>query len=260
MALPFASEHFEVVWLLVAAFFLFFSLPAFMVLPEDKRTGMSVAAAARWGLTSFREIVSEVWRVTELRRFLLAFFFFIDGVLTIIVMAAAVATQTFGFGDQEAIILFLIVQFSALIGAFAMARPTDKLGPKRVLNGVLILWVVVSLSALFIQTQTSFFALAIVAGFGLGSVQSASRAFFSMLVPGGRESEMFGFYALCGRSSSVLGPFLFGTVTLLAEGNQRPSFLVPLTLFVLGLFLLQRVKDPRVDQVQVHRLSPRKSQ
>ena len=76
-----------------------------------------------------------------------------------------------------------------------LARPTDKLGPKKVLQGVLMLWTAAGLTAYFIQSQTSFYILALVAGFGLGSVQSASRAFMASLVPDGREAEMFGFYA-----------------------------------------------------------------
>ena len=56
---------------------------------------------------------------------------------------------------------------------------------------------------------------------------------------------MFGFYALCGKSSSVIGPLLFGYVTVWADGNQRPAFLALTGLFMLGLVLLQRVRDPR---------------
>ena len=245
MAIPFARERIEVVWFLVAGFFVLFSLPAFFFLPADREAEMGVAEAARWGLGNFRTIVGEVWRATELRNFLFAFFFYIDGVLTIIVMAGAVATETFGFDQAGTIVLFLIVQLSALAGAFALAKPTDVWGPKRVLNGVLLVWIVAGISAFFIRSQTLFYAMAVVAGLGLGAVQAASRAFMSSLIPEGKEAEMFGFYALCGKSSSMLGPMLFGYTTLIAGGNQRPGFLVLTALFVVGLVLLQRVKDPR---------------
>ena len=245
MVIPFAGDRIEVVWSLVAAFFLVFALPAFLVLPKDQPTGVSVAQAARWGVTSFREIVGEVWQLTDLRNFLFAFFFYIDGVLTIIVMAGVVATETFGFDQQGTIVLFLIVQFSALVGAFALAGPTDRFGPKRVLNGVLALWIFVGVSAYFIRSPTLFYGMAVLAGLGLGSVQAASRAFLSSLVPAGTEARMFGFYALCGKSSSVIGPMAFGYVTVWAGGNQRPAFLVLTGLFILGLVLLQRVPDPR---------------
>ena len=250
MVLPLAADRIELVWPLVSIFFLVFALPAFLVLPKDQPTEMTVAQAARWGVTNFREIVREVWEFTELRNFLLAFFFYIDGVLTVIVMAGVVATETFGFDQQGTIVLFLIVQLSALVGAFALATPTDRYGPKRVLNGVLALWVFVGVAAYFIQSQTLFYGMAILAGLGLGSVQAASRTFLSLLVPGGQGSgqaaRIFGFYALCGKASSVIGPMLFGYVTVWAGGNQRPAFLALTGLFLVGLVLLQRVADPRL--------------
>jgi len=244
MALQFV-DTIAVVWIMVVVFFLVFSIPAFLYLPADKDGEMTVGGAAIWGLTNFKAIVAEVWALRELRNFLFAFFFYIDGVLTVIVMAGVVAGGTFGFSDAETIMLFLVVQFSALIGAFALAKPTDAWGPKKVLNGVLVVWIGAAVSAFFIQDRNVFFAMAVVVGLGLGSVQSASRAFMASLIPEGRESEMFGFYALCGKSSSVMGPLLFGFTTRLAGGNQRPGFLVLTVLFIIGLALLQRVKDPQ---------------
>ena len=245
LVLPLARERTELVWPIVVGFFLIFAIPAFRVLPRDVAGEMRVGQAARWGLTNLKAIATEVWSIPDLRKFLIAFFFYIDGVLTIIAMAGIIAVGTFGFTTEGVIILFLIVQFSALAGALAMAKPTDTLGPKKVLTGVLLLWVAAGITAYFIQSQTAFYVLAVFAGIGLGSVQSASRAFMASLIPDGREAEMFGFYALCGRSSSVVGPLLFGGVTYLADGNQRPGFLVLTGLFLIGLILLQRVKDPK---------------
>ena len=75
MVIPFATDRIELVWLMVSGFFLMFALPAFVVLPKDAPTEMTIGQAARWGLTSFREIVGEVWAMTDLRNFLLAFLF-----------------------------------------------------------------------------------------------------------------------------------------------------------------------------------------
>ena len=237
-------DRIEAVWLLVAGFFLLFSIPAFRNLPSDKRGGMGVGEAAAWGTRRFLATVREVWALGDLRRFLTSYFFYIDGILTIIVMAGVIATETFGFEQTDTIILFLVVQFSAMAGALALAKPTDRLGPKKVLMGVLTVWVIAGVIAYFVQTTPVFYALAIVAGLGLGSVQSASRAYMSLLIPPGREAEMFGFYAFCGKTSSVLGPLLFGWATFLAAGNQRPGFLVLTALMLAGLLLLRRVPDP----------------
>ena len=246
LVLPFGmSGQYPFVWLTVVAFFILFSIPAFRTLPRDAPGQMRVGQAAAWGMANLKKIAAEVWQVPELRKFLFAYFFYIDGVLTIIAMAGVIAGVTFGFTTQGVIILFLIVQFSALIGALAMAKPTDRLGPKKVLTWVLLLWVAAGISAYFIEGQTAFYVLAVVAGIGLGTAQSASRAFVASLIPDGREAQIFGFYALCGKSSSVIGPLLFGGVTYLAGGNQRPGFLVLTALFVIGLVLLQRVRDPK---------------
>ena len=234
----------EAVWLLVAGFFFVFAIPAFRNLPSDRPGDMPVGEAAVWGLRRFHVTLREVWRLRDLRRFLFSYFFYIDGILTIIVMAGVIATGTFGFEQTDTIILFLVVQFSALAGAFVLAKPTDRLGPRGVLTGVLIMWVIAGIAAYFVQTTPVFYGLAIVAGLGLGSVQSASRAYMSLLIPRGREAEMFGFYALCGKTSSVLGPLLFGLATFLAAGNQRPGFLVLTALMLTGLLLLRRVPDP----------------
>jgi UMF1 family MFS transporter len=245
LAIPLISTSIDLVWLMVAVFFVVFSIPSFLFLPGDGAGDMSVSRAAVWGLTSFKEIVGEVLRQKNLRRFLMAFFFYIDGVLTAIYMSSTVAASTFGYTDTERVYLYIALQIAALIGAFALARPTDRLGPRKVLNGVLVVWTMVAVSLYFIPDSKLWFAgLAMIAGFALGSVQAASRAFMAALIPEGREAEMFGFYALCGKSSSVIGPFLFGYIAMETGGDQRLAVMAVSILFVLGLVLLQRVKDP----------------
>jgi UMF1 family MFS transporter len=245
LSIPFVNAgNMNAVWLMVVAFFVIFSLPSFLILPRDEPGSMTVAGAAKWGITSFRQILDEVLKEKELRRFLLAFFFYIDGVLTAIVMAMTLATTTFGLSQTEGTVLFLILQFSALIGAFALAKPTDRYGPKKILTGVLVLWIVAALSIYFVTSKEAFYVLAMGAGLGLGSAQAASRAFMASLIPDGKEAEMFGFYTLCGKSSSVVGPMLFGYVAVVT-GNQRFAVMAISILFITGMLLLQRVKDPK---------------
>ena len=244
LALPFATSNVQMVWVMVGVFFVVFAIPSFKYLPEDEKGDMSVGQAAVWGVTNFRALWGEVMREKQLRRFLIAFFFYIDGVLTAIYMSTSLAATTFGFTQDQLIYLFLMVQIAALTGAFTLAKPTDRFGPKKVITGVLFLWIAVSLSIYFVTTQAAFAALALVAGFGLGSVQAASRAFMASLIPRGRESEMFGFYALCGKSSSIIGPLIFGYVAFATGGNQRLAVMAISVLFVIGLVLLQRVEDP----------------
>jgi UMF1 family MFS transporter len=103
-------------------------------------------------------------------------------------------------------------------------------------------WAAVVIAAYFVQTQTQFWALAVLAGTGLGAVQAASRAFLASLAPRGMEAELFGFYSLCGKSAAVMGPLVFGGISHAAGGNQRAGILAVGAFFVIGLLLLSRVK------------------
>ena len=236
IALPLAAAHrLDLLWLAVGAFFAVFSLPAFIVLPAGRP----------------REATFDLWRLArdvfarpELRRFLLAFFVYLDGVETTIYFSGIFAAKTLGFTTPEVIKLFLAVQTSALAGSLLLARPTDRWGPKRVLTLTLLLWIGVSVGAYFAQTKAAFFGVAVIAGLGLGPIQAASRALMASLIPRGQEAEMFGFYAFCGKSSAVLGPLVFGAVSYLLGGDQRAAVAAVGVFFAVGLVLLQRVRDP----------------
>ncbi|MBQ42264.1 MAG: MFS transporter [Gemmatimonadetes bacterium] len=236
------AEQYHLTWLSVAAFFALFSIPTFLFLPRDRSADRTVLQAAVDGITGFRRIVGEVLRERELRRFLLAFFFYIDGVLTVIVFASSFAAKTLSFESGELILLFLVVQVAALLAALALAKATDRLGPRRVITMTLVLWIAIVVSAYFVESKTVFFAIGALAGIGLGTIQSASRALMSVLIPDGKEAEMFGFYAFCGKSSSWIGPLVFGKLSFALGGNQRVAILVIAAFFIVGLLLLQRVK------------------
>lgn len=248
MALPLVSaDRFDLTWFAVAGFFLIFSLPTFFVLPSDRRTGVTVLKALSDGITGFRRITMDVLSVPGLRRFLLAFFVYIDGVNTTIYFAGIFAATTMGFNQQEVILLFMVVQVSALVGSYALAKPTDIWGPKRVITLTLVVWTALTAGIYFVETKTGFYVLAVAAGSMLGAVQAASRAFMSEMIPPGKEAELFGFYAFCGKSSSVVGPLVFGGMSYALGGDQRSAALSVASFFLVGLGLLQRVKDVRPE-------------
>ena len=243
VALPLVKAgQFSLTWVAVAMFFVIFSVPLFRTMPADKGSGVSISRAAVEGVTHFRRILGDVLKVSELRHFLMAFFIYIDGVETTIYFASIFAAKTLGFTQGELILMFLMVQLSALAGAFLLAKPTDAWGPQRVISLSLLVWVGVSVAAYLAHSKAVFFGVALLAGTQLGTVQAASRALMASLIPKGKEAEMFGFYAVVGKSSAVLGPTIFGTVSRLTGGNQRAAVLAVGALFVAGVLLLQRVR------------------
>ena len=245
LALPLVkAEQYDATWWTVAIFFAAGALPSLIWLPRPARRGLSVWQAAATGIGELRRIVRDVADHVALRRFLLAYFLYIDGVTTAIYFTGIYASTTLGFAGAELIYLFVVVQVSALIGAFLLAAPTDRWGPKPVVSITLIAWTAITVAVYFVHTKATFFAVIVFAGTGLGAIQAASRAFVSRLIPAGKEGEIFGFYALCGKSSAILGPLILGTVSHALGGNQRVALLSLAVFFLSGLILLQRVEAP----------------
>lgn len=242
-ALPFVrAGALDRAFLATAALFALFALPAFLWLPAARPTGISLLAAGRAGLADLRGAIGRILAHRDLRRFFGAYFVYEDGVNTVVAFSAIFAAQTLGFRMEELVGLYIVVQVAALLGALAWARPIDALGPKRVVMITLGQWVAVAIAAYFVETRLQFYGLAVAAGTGLGAVQAASRTLMSSLIPRGREAELFGFYALCGKSAAVLGPLVFGTISHAAGGDQRLGILAIGAFFVVGVLLLARLR------------------
>jgi len=245
VAYPFAmAEDFAGCFLSAAVLFAVASLPSFVILPVDQRHPMPIAVAAARGarlmLATLREIVTSPDRV-PMRRFRASYLIYEDGVNTVVTFAGVFAAKTLGFSFKEIILLFILVQISALLGSAAWARPTDRRGPRLVVRVTLVQWTLVTILAFFVQAKWHFWVVAILAGTGLGAVQAASRTFMATLIPRDREAEFFGFYALVGKTGAVLGPVVFGLVSWLLSGNQRAAVVAVGLFFVVGFLLLGRV-------------------
>jgi UMF1 family MFS transporter len=241
-ALPLVKTGmFNLVWLMVAGFFALFSLPALLFLPQDSGTSVSLTKAGAMGIRNAWKTLQEIGARKEPRKLLIAYLIYEDGVNTVIVFSSSLAATTFDFGQSELIGLYLVVQITALMGAFALSKPTDTYGPKAIVVISLFLWSIVSISAFLVQTKPQFWIVACIAGLGLGSVQAGTRAFFAQFVPDGREAEYFGVYSLVGKSSAIMGPLVFGQISAVF-GSQRPAILSIASFFIIGLLLLLRVK------------------
>jgi MFS transporter, UMF1 family len=245
-AYPFAVvDAFWGCFLSAALLFAVTSLPSFIVLPADQRHPMSMGVAAARGarltLTTLREILTAPERV-HMRRFLGSYLIYEDGVNTVVTFAGVFAAKTLGFSFKEIILLFMLVQITALVGSALWARPTDLRGPRFVVRVTLVQWAAVTVLAFFVQAKWHFWVVAVLAGTGLGAVQAASRTFMATLIPPEREAEFFGFYSLVGKTGAVLGPVVFGLVSWLLSGNQRAAIVAVGLFFVVGFVLLGRVQ------------------
>ena len=242
IAIPLVQAgHFHFIWIMTALFFAIFSIPAFLFLPGDMRADITMAQAGARGIERAWKTMKELWRRKEARKFLIAYLIYEDGVNTVIVFSSIFAATTLSFAKEELIYLYLTVQFTALAGAFIMARPIDAWGPKKVVTLSLFFWTIVTITAYLTQTKGQFWIVAVIAGLGLGTVQAGTRAFFTQFVPKGKEAEYFGVYSMVGKTSAIIGPLVFGEISA-AFGSQRPAILSIAAFFIIGFILLSRVK------------------
>jgi UMF1 family MFS transporter len=242
-ALPFAlGRNYAGTFLVTAALFGLFAIPAFLSLPPDRPAPLRLGAMVRVGFVQTQATLRRILGRPDLRRFLLAYLFFEDGINTVVFFSSVFAGHTLGFTTPEVIQLYFVVQLAALAGAWAWGRPTDVKGPKFVVMVTLVQWCLVVLAAYFVETKLQFFLVAVVAGTALGAVQAASRTFMATLIPPGQEAELFGFYALCGKTAAIFGPMIFGLASWLTGGNQRVAIVAVGLMFVIGLAVLAGVK------------------
>lgn len=245
VALPMLKAgNFPNIWLSVSAFFLVFSFPAFFLLPRDAPGKGGVLEYALEGSKKALATLKGLWISNPgSRSFLLSYLLYQDGVNTVIVFSSIFASVSLGFSPKELVFLYMAVQITAFIGSVASAWPIDSWGPKKVIVLTLFLWIMVTTAACFIRQKNEFWAVAVFAGLGLGSIQAASRALFSRYVPRGREAEYFGVYSMIGKTSAIAGPFIFGLVSS-ATGSQRPAIAAVGLFFILGLAIIRPFREP----------------
>lgn len=251
IAMPYANQAFiasdlslmrpTFIW--AALFFFFFSLPIYVWIKE-RQTESSVPRSGLL-LAGYHRTIETLRRIREfpqITRFLLSYFVYIDGVNTVIYFSGIYASDTLGFSMAEVIQFFAIVQASAISGSYIFGFLTDKMGAKKTIQLTLILWMLVVLGGFLSQSVFSFYIVGLIAGIAMGSSQASSRALMGRLIPEGAEAEFFGFYALTGKFSAVLGPLLFG-LTSTITGSQRLAVLSVITFFIVGFILLSRVDE-----------------
>ena len=235
----------QVSFFVAAIFFALFAAPLFLVLRDEKkddRPAISFAAI----ISSIREVkytVQHIMSYPDLARFLLAYFFYNDAILTVIAFSSIYAQNTLGFTTGELIKFFMLVQTTAIAGSVIFGFVTDKIGPKKTIVITLMIWFVVIFAAIFADSKELFFYTGMLAGMSMGSSQAASRSMMALLTPREHVTEFFGFYdGTFGKASAVVGPLVFGVVSAQA-GSQKAALASLLLFFTLGLLLMTRVRS-----------------
>ena len=175
---------------------------------------------------------------------MIAFFFYIDGVHTVISMATTYGSSL-DIDSTQLILALLVTQFVAFPSAIAYGRLAGKYGTLRMILIAVFAYVcIVLFAAFFLQSAFEFWILAIAVGMFQGGIQALSRSYFGKLVPKERANEYYGFFDIFGRYASVMGTFLVATVTSLT-GSASYGVLSIGVLLIIGFVLLLKLPDAR---------------
>ena len=224
----------------VAVWWLVFSIPLFRNVPEPPRTAAAASAVA----TGFRSLAKTMREHRAHRMallFLVAYFFYIDGVHTIIRMAVDYGLAL-GFPDDSLIVALLIVQFVGFPAALVYGTVARRVGPKPTLYFGVVVYVAVTIYAYFMTSVIEFYILAVVIGLVQGGVQAISRSLYARFVPAAQSGEFFGFFNMLGRFAAIIGPSLVA-ITGLLTGSSRLGILSVIVVLVIGAVLLAFVRE-----------------
>lgn len=198
----------------------------------EKRAHMVKESFVRLGHT-FREI----YKQKRIFFFLVAFFFYIDGVYTVIDMATAYG-EALGLDTTGLLLALLLTQFVAFPSVLVMNRLAKKLNPDTVITICIVAYLCISIYAYGLDKQYEFWILAVAVGMFQGTIQALSRSYFGKIIPAEKSGEYFGLYDICGKGAAVVGTALVSALSQLT-GRMNVGVASLSVLFVIGLVLFR---------------------
>ena len=235
------AQFVPVTMLITAAVFALAAAPTFVFLRERARPQPQMEDPWARVLHTIRH-ASEYG---DLRRFLVCILFYQAGIMAVIALAAIYAQEAMKFTTQQTIVLILVVNVTAALGAFGFGYVQDAIGHVRAMALILAGWIVMIALAYLAEGAALFWVAANLAGLCMGSSQAAGRAIVGYLSPPLRLAEFFGLWGLAVKAASIFGPLTYGAVTWIFEGEHRLGILAVGVYFVIGLVLLAGIDIER---------------
>ena len=244
LGLPDSGAATRAGFVLVAVWWIAFSLPLFRRVPEPPiATGGQPrargAALVRASFAGLRVTFRELRRFRQATLFMFAFLVFNDGIGTIIKLAAVYGNEI-GLPQNTMIVAILLTQFIGIPFTFLFGQMAGRLGTRRSIFLGLAVYGVVSFLGYFMDSAAHFYALAILVGLVQGGVQALSRSLFASMIPRARSSEMFALFGVFEKFAGIFGPAVFAIIKALT-GSSRNGILSVLAFFVVGALLLSLV-------------------
>jgi len=242
------ETHFVPVTLLItAAIFAMTATPTFLWLRER-----AMPVALTQGLSNLQisyarlaHTFKEAARFRDLLWFLITLGVYQSGVSTVVVLSAVYAREVMGFDTPSLIMLIMVVNVTAAVGAFICGHLQDRIGSVPTLAITLLIWIVAVMVALVADQPAHMWIAGNIIGLAMGASQAVGRALVSKFSPTERAGEFLGLWGFVNRFSAIIGPLSYGLINYWSHGNHRMSLLSTLTFFIVGLVLLLKVNESR---------------
>ena len=221
----------------VGIWWIIFTLPLFINYEQPKIQEGKIIDAFKQIYKTFIDITNQ----KNIVLFLIAFFLYIDGVHTVISLAAIFANGI-GIGQESIILALILVQFVAAPATFIWSYVSTRYGDKTVIYITILIYIGVIFYSMGLDNAYEFYFMAGLIGSVQGGIQASSRSLFAKIIPEDKSGEFFGFYNTFGRAGSVIGPLLVN-VFLVAFNNIRIALIPLIVLFILGAIFLKFVKE-----------------
>ncbi len=227
-------------FLLVGIWWIAFAQIPFKKLPAGSRNHAGIVKSkVSNGFEELAKVWNQLKSMTQVKRFLLAFFFYSMGVQTIMLVAAGFGEKELRLGTSKLIAIILVIQIVAIFGALIMSYFAKKFGNVLVIIFVLSIWIGVCFAAYFVQNEFQFYMIAAVVGLVMGGIQSISRSTYSKFLPVNTPdtASFFSFYDVTEKIAIVIGLFSFAYIEELT-GSMRNSAISLAGFFIVGLLIL----------------------
>jgi len=234
-------------FILVAGWWFIFSLPIIFFVHEKDSENSKKRASFLAGIQQIKRTAKEIHSLRVVFLFLIAYWFYIDGVDTIVRMAIPYGLSI-GLNAEDLIKAILITQFVGFPAALVFGYWGQKWGAKAVILFAIFAYLIITLLASQMDSSEEFYILAISIGCVQGGVQSLSRSFYARIIPHSKSAEFFGFYNMLGKFAAVLGPVIMSVVAVAAD-DTRVAILSVSVLFIIGGVLLYFVDEKKGIQM-----------
>jgi UMF1 family MFS transporter len=259
-----AYQNIRATNLLVAVWFAVFSIPTFLFVKDKKPDTKAFLKNAKHTLKDFRSTANELRNYPQIIRFLLARLVYNDGLVTVFAFGGIYAAGSLDFTFDEIMVLGIVLNITAGLGAFLMGYLDDKVGGKKTLKVTLLGLMLAMALAVFapeirpflqyvfggssvpdwVNAKNIFWLAAVLIGAFSGPNQASSRSLMGRFTPEAKKNEFFGFFAFSGKATAFVGPFLLGALTV-AFDSQRAGISIVFFFFFFGYLLLGRVDEEK---------------